>query len=127
MALLAQEGIMRTVQYSGGVPLSLLPQETPGTLTDNSLIDTWLPKVTAKPAGVGAGKDNNYGYGLPFGTLISQTINSVTTSDMSGLISAVLTMGMLGIMMKSMSKMNLSTGSTKKSITSSKKNLIPVG
>lgn len=102
MALLAQEGIIRLVQYNGGVPLGFAPQALPGTLNNGSLIDTWIPKITTKPEGVASTKDNDYGYGVPFGELITAVIRtgSSGTLDISSLVIAMMSISMITMMMK---------------------------
>jgi serine protease AprX len=113
MALLAQEGIMRIVQYSGGVPLGLRPQAVGATLTNASLLKTWLPKVTVLPSNdaksptmVSTTKDNTYGYGLPFGALITQAISPVANLDFGVLIGFMLVIMIMKMMMNMMSDMN---------------------
>jgi serine protease AprX len=113
MALLAQEGIIRIVQYTGGVPLGLKPQAVSSTLNDGTLLTKWIPKVTVKPAGVSADKDNDYGYGLPFGQLITATIQQLNPSSISGLIGPMLMIGLMGMMMKSMGNMNFGSKKNK--------------
>jgi serine protease AprX len=57
-----------------------------------------------KPAGAPAGKDNSYGYGLPFGELIMQNMQSLTTAvgalstvqPVVTLMGMALVMGMMG-------------------------------
>lgn len=112
MALLAQEGVIRIAQYSGGVPLGVKPESYSNTLNNGTLLDKWLPKITVKPAGAPAVKDSSYGYGLPFGTLIAQTVQSVTSGsiDMSGLIGGMMMIMMVTMMMRSMTSINPSKG-----------------
>lgn len=99
LMLLSQEGIIRGVMYPGGVPEGLEPGSRT-VLTAVDLVDYWIPKLTVKPAGLPAGKDNSYGYGLPFGDLIANIIRPAAV-DVSSLIGAVLAIGMLGAVMKS--------------------------
>jgi serine protease AprX len=113
MALLSQEGIIRLVSYSGGVPLGLQPSALSQTLTNSKLLNTYLPKVTVKPVANSTStttpsttKDNDYGYGLPFGTLITQEINPASNLNISGLIGFMLVMMMMKMMMGMMSNMN---------------------
>jgi len=71
------------------------------------LIEEHLISVCTKPEGELAGKDNIYGYGCPnvpvalekFGATPSEPVSEL---DMSGLLSAVVVMGMMGVMMKAM-------------------------
>jgi hypothetical protein len=59
-----------------------------------------------KPASAPAGKDNSYGYGLPFGELIMQNMQSLTTAvgalstiqPVVTLMGMALVMGMMGSM-----------------------------
>lgn len=70
------------------------------SLQMQQLIDQQLPRVTIKPSGVSRGKDNSYGYGVPFGDLVSQVVSGPPAMDLSALIGAVMVMGMMGMMMK---------------------------
>lgn len=115
MALLSQEGIIRLVSYSGGVPLGLQPSALTDTLTNAKLLDKYLPDVTVKPTASSISapskdqqivKDNDYGYGLPFGTLITQEISPVSNLDISGLIGFMLIMMIMKMMMGMMNGIN---------------------
>ncbi len=84
-----------------GYPLTLFP------VTQEELHDKYLPLITVKPVGSPAGKDNAYGYGLPYGPLTAKALGLRTAGvlDISSMISAVLTIGVVGMMMKMMGPM----------------------
>ncbi len=85
-----------------GAPLQIIWPFSPETALDN-----YIPPVCIKPQGVAAGKDDDYGYGLPLGTLIMQTLGLVSTVDISSIISpmmGIFALGMLGMMMVPMVK-----------------------
>jgi serine protease AprX len=114
LALLAQEGIVRMVSYQGGVPLGLQTQSVSQSLTNADLLNTWLPQITVKPSGVSTLKDNDYGYGLPFGPLINDAVNSVLPTqsvgiDMNSLVSMMLVLMVMKMMMGTMSGMGNNT------------------
>ncbi|MDP2949322.1 MAG: S8 family serine peptidase [Chloroflexota bacterium] len=78
-----------------GVPGAITPQPT---LTVADMFDL-ASRVGAKPAGMPAGKDNAYGYGMPFGTLVQSALRAAAFSLMD-LVSPVITLAMLGMMMR---------------------------
>lgn len=85
----------------GRVP-SLIRQEITLPITPRELIDTFLPQACVKPEGALAGKDDDYGYGLPFGPLVREKLGfGVAALDLSTLISGVMAIGMMGIMTRS--------------------------
>ena len=74
---------------------------TTKSLQMQQLIDQYLQRVTIKPLGVSKGKDNNFGYGVPFGDLVAQVASGEPAAmDLSALIGGVMVIGMIGMMMK---------------------------
>lgn len=82
------------------------PSTEPSSFQD--MIDTHLPNITVKPQGVSATKDNNYGDGVVLGDLIAQQFapSGIGGIDLSSIMGLMVTMMMMGMMMKMM------TGST---------------
>ncbi|MDP3061604.1 MAG: S8 family serine peptidase [Chloroflexota bacterium] len=76
-----------------GVQGTITPQPT---MTVADLFDL-ASRVCVKPAGVPAGKDNAYGYGMPFGTLVQSAFKAAAFS-LTDLVSPVITLAMLGMM-----------------------------
>lgn len=68
-------------------------------LTPQQMMDYGLPRVSVKPQGASAGKDNSYGWGLPYGPLVTQAITG-PTMNLSTLLMPVLLVGMMGMMVK---------------------------
>ncbi len=84
----------------------LIPGATPILyyITQVDLVDSYIPVISVKPEGTVAGKDNVYGYGLPYGPLAAQSIGALPGAglDMGSMLSSVMLIGMMGMMMKSM-------------------------
>ena len=98
LILLCQEGITRQVSYPAEVPKGLDPTVT-RLFTSHDLLDIWNPRITVKPQGAAVGKDNAYGYGLPFGDLILRQFEPAI--DISGLLGLVIVVGMMGMVVRS--------------------------
>ena len=91
-------GIM---EYPAGIPPGIYTAAA-RIVTPQEMIDLYLPNFCIKPEGVATGKDNEYGYGLPFGPLILQAITPVAAIDIMASIAPILMIGMLGAVMSSM-------------------------
>lgn len=102
MILMFQEGILRRVTYPEGVPEGL-DVTTQRLFTAQELMDVWAPRISTKPQGVAAGKDNSYGYGLPVGALVLKMLQPVAI-DISGMLGMVAVVGMVGMMATTMTK-----------------------
>ena len=115
--LLTAENIIRKVSYPGGVPKGLDPNITE-LVTPQQLLDYWLPRVTVKASeDYVSGKDNQVGWGLPFGELISkQASSSMGLLNMSSMIGPLMAMVMMVPMMKMLGG-NDSRGSGKGNIS----------
>jgi len=68
------------------------------------LIDEHLIKFCVKPEYAGQGKDNNYGNGLPYGPLFTETIAPKPTRvfDASVMVTPMITLSMLSMLVKMM-------------------------
>ena len=102
MAVLYHEGVLKWhgVQFPGEVPPGIYPEIT-GLISIQELIDVYLPGICVKPENTIAGKDYDYGYGLPFGPLVSQAITQKPAVDIPGALTAVVAMSMLGMVIRS--------------------------
>lgn len=102
IAVLFHEGAVRygKVKYEGGDVPGLDPAIT-GIVTMEQLIDVGLERSCIKPEGSLPGKDNNAGYGLPFGSLMARVLGPPGL-EMGSLISSMLAIGMIGMMAKLM-------------------------
>jgi serine protease AprX len=67
-------------------------------------LNKFLPDVSIKPQGMPKGKDNGYGYGVPFGPLVLQQMLQTVrpTLDLSPLLGGLVVVGMMGMMVKVM-------------------------
>jgi len=101
MSLLYHEGLLkyRGVEFPTGVPAGLYPEIT-WLVPINELIDKYLVGICVKPQGAALGKDNDYGYGLPFGPLVSQALGVRPAVDISSMVTAALAIGMMGLVLK---------------------------
>lgn len=89
------------VRYPGEVPPGIFPELTE-LVSVEKLQDTYLAGVCVKPQGVATGKDNSYGYGLPFGPLIAQIIGVRPALNIESLMTGVVAIGMMGAMIKTL-------------------------
>ena len=100
MALLYHEAILayHGVQYPRGVPPGLDPEITE-LISVRDLIDVYLARICVKPQGSEFGKDAVYGYGLPFGPLISDSLRQSATVDLATPMSALLMVNLMTLLM----------------------------
>jgi serine protease AprX len=120
-ATVAKSGTSFATPFASGMVLGFLEgllrravpiQEIPGVypelgiwyFTPADVIDKYLAGVTIKPQGIPAGKDNDYGYGLPFGPLIAQTLELRPAVDISAMLTPVLAIVLLGMVTTTMAK-----------------------
>ncbi len=101
---------MSAIYIEGAYRQAVIKQELyPGAqttfffVTEQELIDTYLALICVKPEGSLSGKDIEYGYGLPYGPLTAKAMGFTggVASGMSGLITSMMAVGMMGMMMKS--------------------------
>ncbi len=110
LTLLYFEGALRVggVSYPGVVPPSIHPELPPGTMTTvENMLDLYLGNVCVKPAGVAAGKDYDYGYGLPVGVQVAELLGLRPAVEIPEILSSLMPLvviGMLGMMMGAMSR-----------------------
>ena len=98
MGLLYHEGVIRY----GGVTINngIKPEEV-WSISLKNIMDVHLSEVSLKPSGAPVEKDNEYGYGMPFGPYITKAITTTPpTIELSGVLSGVMVVGMMGMMMK---------------------------
>jgi serine protease AprX len=100
-AILYNEGYIRRA-----VPTQPLPGVYPelGIWIGVQDLEKYLGACCVKPQGAPAEKDNDYGYGLPFGPLIAQIFQVTPAVDISALLLPVVAIGMMGIVMSAMTK-----------------------
>jgi serine protease AprX len=87
-----------------GMP-EFLRRQVPYPMTQEGLIDVFLPATGIKPSGSIMGKDNIYGYGLPYAPLLFEKVSAA--ADVSSLLGGVLMIGMMGMMMRYMTKVRV--------------------
>ena len=94
--------------YRRAVPIQEIPGVYPELgiwyFTPADAIDKYFAGVTIKPQGVPAGKDNDYGYGLPFGPLVAQALGLRPAVDISAMLTPVVAIALLGMMTTAMAK-----------------------
>lgn len=100
MGLLYLEGVNRRAQTR--VQLGELPPAQFYYIPADILVDQYLQRISIKPAGVAIGKDNIYGYGLPYGPLALQALQPVTGIDsvIASMLPLVVVLPMMGMIMK---------------------------
>lgn len=103
IAILYHEGVLRYhgIQYPSGVPPGLHPEMT-WLITIEELVDKYLQGICVKPQGAPVGKDDNYGYGMPFGSLVEQAIGVTPGIDLSAVLSAFVGVAMIGMVVREM-------------------------
>lgn len=102
MALLFFEGYQRRA-----VPTQPIPGVYPELgiwIPIQDAIDKYLLGICIKPQGTPTGKDNDYGYGLPFGPLVAQVIGVRPAVDISSILTAFVGVAMLGMVATTMTK-----------------------
>ena len=103
MGVIYLEGIARRAKTL--VDLGQLPPAQFFFVPAEEVIDTQLPRICLRAAGMVGLKDNDYGYGLPFGPLISQNLATPTSVNLAGfgaILPIMMIIPMLGGIMKSM-------------------------
>ena len=99
MAVIYLEGVNRkakTLVEMGQLPLAEFYFVPP-----DNMIDDYLPKISVKPTGTAAGKDNLYGWGLPYGPMIIRALQpGAGIVDMSSILPMLLMVPMMGMLFK---------------------------
>ena len=83
------------------------PIEMPYPMTPEGLIDVFMPLTSIKPAGAPRDKDNEYGWGLPYGPLVLERFGlrpAVAMAGVTDMVVPLMGIGMLGMMMSGMAK-----------------------
>jgi len=74
--------------------------EVPLPMTPVRLIDEYMPMFSIKPSEAPRGKDNDYGWGMPYGPLAMQKIRAMAmTAMISQLVEGIIPVGIMGVMM----------------------------
>ncbi|GAJ13220.1 unnamed protein product, partial [marine sediment metagenome] len=102
MAIIYHEGVYRQALVTR--QLVELPPGEMYFITMGELIDAYLPLLCVKPEGVAAGKDYDYGYGLPYGPFVAQAVGVRPAIDIGAMLTPVVAIAMLGIMTTTMAK-----------------------
>jgi len=116
-ATISKSGTSFAAPFTSGVGILFLDglgrraqptQEIPGaypelgiyyfTLAD--MLDRFLPGAAAKPRGMPAGKDNDYGCGIPVGSLILEELGVKAAVDLSTVFTGMIAVMMLGMVVK---------------------------
>ena len=97
------EGVLRlggSVKYIE-VPPGIYP-ELKNLVTIEQLLTTYLQGLSVKPEGSPVAKDNDYGFGMPFGSLIVKQFTPVAGVglDITSIMSAMVGVMMVGMMAK---------------------------
>ncbi len=103
MGILYLEGVNKLAQTQ--VQLGQLPPAQLYYVSPNKVIDEYFPKVCIKPAGVVAGKDDEYGWGVAYGPYILQAFQPAAAMDISTMLSGITPIfgiAMLGMIIKTM-------------------------
>ncbi len=98
----AAPGIAGAANLGAELLMRLLGQEIVDIPEGVELVKENLMKYAVKPAGIPAGQDNNYGYGLPAGDLILGAVRPALM-DLS-MITPILGLAMVGMMVPSLIK-----------------------
>lgn len=101
VAVLYQEGVIRYggVGYPEEIPPGIHPELT-RLLSMEELMDTYLQGICVKPQGLPAWKDNDIGYGMPFGSLLAQAIGVRPAVDITAMIGPIIMITMMGMVIK---------------------------
>jgi len=84
---------------ASGMP-EFIRRQVPYPMTQEGLIDIFLPQTGIKPSGASTSKDNDYGFGLPYAPLLFEKMTIAT--NIGTLVGGVMMVGMMGMMMKTM-------------------------
>jgi serine protease AprX len=72
------------------------PLQVPYPMTPQGLVDVFMPLVSVKPTGAAPGKDNDYGWGMPYGALVMERFG--VRAAVTSLLQPVLLMGVVGML-----------------------------
>lgn len=100
LSMLYHEGVYRramTTRQLVGMPSAEL-----FSVSSEELINTYFPLICVKPEGIVAGKDTDYGYGLPYGPLVIEALRVRPAVDIGTLVAPMIMIGMIGMIMPMM-------------------------
>lgn len=82
------------------------PVEMPYPMTPEGLIDVFMPLTSIKPSGAPGGKDNEYGWGLPYGPLVLERLVGLrpAVAGVTEMVIPIMGIGIMGMMMGAMAK-----------------------
>lgn len=101
IAVIYLNGVDVQANYTNPVNGVTLPTGVIYFVPVKEIVDNFLPRICIKPTGVAAGKDNYYGYGLPYGPLIQKAfVSSAIGLDMSSVVGMMMAVMMMGMVMK---------------------------
>ncbi len=75
-------------------------------LSPENFVEVFSALVGVKPEGVATGKDNIYGYGLPYGPSVAQYIGPTVTAEEVNILSSLISVMVISMMAGVMTKMN---------------------
>jgi len=102
MAVIFLDGINRQARTL--VDLGDLPAANFYFVPPATVIDTYFPRICIKPTGIASGKDQEYGWGLPYGPKIMLAVEGgAGLGDMTSILPLMMMIPMMGMMMKTMS------------------------
>lgn len=105
--ILFHEGIVRygRIMYVGEIPIGSLPVEIAGLITTEEMMDVWVGRACAKPVNAPLGKDNDYGYGIPYGPLVASAVGAApAVLDITSMLGPIMLIGMMGVLIVPMGK-----------------------
>ncbi len=87
MGILYHEGVVRQAILKQAIlnaPAAALYYVPPG-----EIIDSWLPRISLKPVDAPTGKDDSYGWGVPYGPLVVQSLTAAPATDLSTVMASI--------------------------------------
>ena len=102
MAICYHEGMFRYAVITQ--PITGIHPEITELVSVEQMMDIYLSGICVKPEGVLAGKDYDYGCGLPFGPHVAQSLGLVPAVDISAMLTPVMAIAMLGMVIIPMTK-----------------------
>ncbi len=107
MGVVYHEGVVRQAVWKQavlGAPAAALYYVSP-----SEIIDSWLPRISLKPVGSSTGKDNSYGWGVPYGPLVVKSLSAAPAMDISTVmasVSPIFAIAVLGMIMGQFTKVS---------------------
>ncbi|MBA7658770.1 hypothetical protein ES703_66729 [subsurface metagenome] len=106
MHLLYHESVAKWVTYEVERLPGVLPRGAigPDVVSPAVMVEDFLPRICTKPSPVAAGKDNDYGNGIPLGSLVYQALTAIPAVDISTILTPVLAIMMMGMIIVPITK-----------------------